>query len=197
MLCFGCCYHSDTEAGRCRKRVCVYIECCVWCWLRVLARHLIFLWCAVPWESLESLSHLLSPSASVCAPTCVPVCVPLTPHYQQVIHRANDNAYGLAACVFSRNMDEINTLTRAIRAGAFLLQGNTVSQCNDKNSKHLSLTGAAKVVVSRCVYAFEADCRCCCYCFVLRNGSWVVCFPPTQTYPYTPCGSPGQRRGLT
>jgi aldehyde dehydrogenase (NAD+) len=35
----------------------------------------------------------------------------------QVIHRANDNAYGLAAGVFSRNIDDINTLTRGIRSG--------------------------------------------------------------------------------
>jgi acyl-CoA reductase-like NAD-dependent aldehyde dehydrogenase len=35
----------------------------------------------------------------------------------QVLHRANDNAYGLAAGVFSRNVDDINTLTRGIRSG--------------------------------------------------------------------------------
>jgi aldehyde dehydrogenase (NAD+) len=35
----------------------------------------------------------------------------------EVIHRANDNAYGLAAGVFSRNVDDINTLTRGIRSG--------------------------------------------------------------------------------
>ena len=36
---------------------------------------------------------------------------------RQVIQRANYNAYGLAAGVFSRNVDEINTLTRGLRSG--------------------------------------------------------------------------------
>jgi aldehyde dehydrogenase (NAD+) len=35
----------------------------------------------------------------------------------QVIARANDTAYGLAAGVFSKNVDTINTLSRGIRSG--------------------------------------------------------------------------------
>lgn len=35
----------------------------------------------------------------------------------QVVARANDSAYGLASGVFSNNLDTINTLTRALRAG--------------------------------------------------------------------------------
>lgn len=35
----------------------------------------------------------------------------------QVIDRCNDTAYGLAAGVFSRNIDTVNTLVRGIRSG--------------------------------------------------------------------------------
>ena len=37
--------------------------------------------------------------------------------HTQVIRRANDTVYGLAAGVFSTNIDSINTLTRGIRSG--------------------------------------------------------------------------------
>ena len=35
----------------------------------------------------------------------------------EVIRRANDSQYGLAAGIFSQNVDTINTLTRALRVG--------------------------------------------------------------------------------
>lgn len=37
--------------------------------------------------------------------------------HAQVIQRANDTEYGLAAAVFSKNVDTINSLSRALRAG--------------------------------------------------------------------------------
>lgn len=35
----------------------------------------------------------------------------------EVIDRANNTMYGLAAAVFSKNIDTINTITQAVKAG--------------------------------------------------------------------------------
>ena len=35
----------------------------------------------------------------------------------EVVERANNNNYGLAASVFSQNVDSINTVTQNLRAG--------------------------------------------------------------------------------
>eukprot|EP00775_Hariotina_reticulata_P006904 gene6904-7120_t len=44
-------------------------------------------------------------------------CISKWSSAEEVIARANDTAYGLAAGVFSKNVDMINTLTRGIRSG--------------------------------------------------------------------------------
>lgn len=41
----------------------------------------------------------------------------LHPCRPQVIARANNSPYGLAAGVFSNNIDTVNTLTRALKSG--------------------------------------------------------------------------------
>ena len=45
---------------------------------------------------------------------CARVCVCLV---HQVIRRANDNEYGLAAGVWTNHIDTANTLSRGLRAG--------------------------------------------------------------------------------
>ncbi|WIA40484.1 hypothetical protein OEZ86_013838 [Tetradesmus obliquus] len=44
-------------------------------------------------------------------------CISKWSKMDEVIQRANNNAYGLAAGVFSNNIDEVNTLSRGIKSG--------------------------------------------------------------------------------
>lgn len=44
-------------------------------------------------------------------------CISSFKSLDEAVRRANDTNYGLASCVFSNNLDTINTLTRGIRAG--------------------------------------------------------------------------------
>ena len=53
---------------------------------------------------------------SICFASCINFCV--NPRdLEEAIQRANNTRYGLAAGVFTKNIDTANTLTRALRVG--------------------------------------------------------------------------------
>lgn len=53
----------------------------------------------------------------LCFPNTVVLCALFLRDLEEVIRRANNTSYGLAAGVFTNNVDTANTLTRALRAG--------------------------------------------------------------------------------
>jgi len=53
----------------------------------------------------------------MCCALCINFCVDDSRDLGEVVQRANNTRYGLAAGVFTKNMDTANTLTRALRVG--------------------------------------------------------------------------------
>lgn len=81
----------------------------------------------------------------------------------QVIARANDNPYGLAAGVFSRDINTINTLTRGIRSG-------TVWVSAWRRHAHGTAAAHPQLPARPCLLACVPACCCCsrnrCYAHV-------------------------------